>query len=127
MSAREAWRQFHAGAGYWLLQGIGWWVVEERKLGAIGGVGLFRRELAPDIEMGWSIYRQFWNRGYATEAARAALDFAVSTLRASRVIAHMAKSNIASARVATKIGMRGPREAQLYGEAALLYVFERHL
>jgi len=63
----------------------------------------------------------------SSEAARAALEFAVNTLGADRVIAHVAKSNAASARVATKIGMRGRGEAEFYGETALLYVFERGL
>jgi RimJ/RimL family protein N-acetyltransferase len=124
MDARDAWRRFHTAAGYWLLQGMGWWMVEEKQFGAIGSVGVFRRELAADIEIGWSIYRQHWNRGYATEAARAALEFAVSTLRAERVVAYMAKNNVASARVATKIGMNGRGEADFYGEPAMVYVFE---
>jgi RimJ/RimL family protein N-acetyltransferase len=125
MDAREAWRRFHAAAGHWLLQGMGWWSVEEKELGAIGHVGVFRRELGPDIEMGWSIYRQHWNNGYAWEAARAALEYAVSALGADRVVAYIAQENAASVRVATKIGMRLQGEVQWYGEPGWRYVFER--
>ena len=124
-STREAWRRFHAAAGSWLLHGMGWWIVEANELGGVGVVGVFRRETGPDIEMGWSIYRRHWNKGFASEAARAALDFAVETLAADRVIAYVAKENRASMRVATKIGMLFQGEAAFYGDPSSLYVFER--
>jgi RimJ/RimL family protein N-acetyltransferase len=124
LDARQAWRWLHAAAGHWLLQGMGWWVLEEKDLGAVGMVGVFRRELGPNIEMGWSIYRPHWNKGYASEAARPALDFARTALGADRVIAHVAPSNFPSARVATKIGMHLQGEVPFYGEQALLFAVE---
>jgi RimJ/RimL family protein N-acetyltransferase len=125
VDAREAWRRFHGAAGHWLLQGMGWWVVEERAGGAVGMVGVFRRERGPDIEMGWSIYRAHWNKGYASEAAGAALRFAVDSRGAERVIAHIDRSNVASSRVAAKIGMHLVGEAAFYTDTAHLYAFER--
>ena len=125
MSEREAWQRFHAAAGHWLLQGMGWWVVEEKELGAVGQVGVFRRELGPDIEIGWSIYRHHWNKGYASEAALATLEYAMSALGAERVVAYVAKGNAASMRVASKIGMHRQGEAVFYGEPNWLDVFER--
>jgi RimJ/RimL family protein N-acetyltransferase len=104
---------------------MGWWVVEEKELGAVGLVGVFRRECSADIEMGWSIYPQHWNKGYASEAARAARDFAVGALGADRLVAHIAKQNAASVRVALKIGMHLEGEASFYGELDWLYAFER--
>ena len=92
--------------------------------GAIGSVVVFRREPGVYIEIGWTIYRRHWNHGYATEAARAALEFAIGTHGADRVVAYTARGNVASARVATKIGMRGRGEADFYGEVAWLYVYE---
>ncbi len=123
LSRRDAWLRFMAMAGHWLLQGLGWWTVEERTHGAVGAVGVFQRETGPSVEIGWAIYRDHWGKGYATEAARAALDFAVTKRGARRVIAHIAKLNHASAAVATKIGMRCEGEADFYGEADLLYAF----
>jgi RimJ/RimL family protein N-acetyltransferase len=123
--ARDTWRRFLAMAGHWPVLGMGWWVVEERDLAVpIGAVGVFRREANPQIEIGWAIHRAYWKRGYASEAARAALDFATGTLGARRVIAHIAKDNEASIRVATKLGMRREGEVDFYGETDWLYVFE---
>ncbi len=57
-----------------------------------------------------------------SEAAAAALDFALGTFGADRVNACMSRSNLASARVATKIGMQFQGETDFYGESSWLYV-----
>jgi RimJ/RimL family protein N-acetyltransferase len=123
--ARESWRRFLAMAGHWPVLGMGWWVVEERELGfPVGAVGVFRRETSPELEIGWAIHRAYWGRGYASEAAPAALDFAKSRLSARRVVAYIAKANAASLRVATKVGMKQEAEVDFYGETHWRYVFE---
>jgi RimJ/RimL family protein N-acetyltransferase len=60
-------------------------------------------------EIGWVISPKHQGRGYATEAARALMDFAFRTLRCHRVIATCQPENVASWRVMEKLGMR--REA----------------
>lgn len=78
----------------------------------IGSVGLYtmNREIR-EWEIGWGIREGYWNRGIASEAARAMLDFARRTLNAHRVAAFCHVDNAASARVMEKIGMT--REGQL--------------
>ena len=70
---REAWRHFIGLSGTWLLHGTGWWMVEEPTLGAVGTVGVFQRDDAASLEIGWSIDRPHWGKGFASEAAQAAL------------------------------------------------------
>jgi len=60
-------------------------------------------------EIGWAISSVHQGRGYATEAARALMDFAFSTLRCHRMVATCQPENVASWRVMEKLGMR--REA----------------
>lgn len=116
-----SWRGFLSGLGGWVLHGAGWWAVEEPELGAaIGWVGVFRREV-PDLEIGWRIYRAHWGKGYASEAAKAALIFTKEKLAGERVIAHIAKGNTASIRVAEKIGMRLEGECDFLGQRDWLY------
>ncbi len=57
-------------------------------------------------EIGWTVDPQFWGRGYATEAARAMLDFAFGALDAHRVVAFCNANNRASERVMEKLGMQ---------------------
>jgi RimJ/RimL family protein N-acetyltransferase len=106
LSRREAWRRFLVAAGTWVALGTGWWCIEVPELGPVGMVGVFRRETGPDLEIGWSIDRPFWGRGYATEAADAALRYAMTERGAARVIAMIAPDNVRSQAVALKIGMR---------------------
>lgn len=117
-----SWRAFLGGSGGWVLHGLGWWAVEEvESRASIGSVGVFRREV-PNLEIGWRIYRASWGRGYAPEAARAALEFAKDNCAGERVIAHISKGNGASIRVAEKIGMRLEGEVDFMGEMDWLYV-----
>jgi RimJ/RimL family protein N-acetyltransferase len=121
---REAWRRFLVGAGSWVVQGMGWWTLEGEAGETVGTVGVFRRESSPEVEVGWMIYRAFWGRGYATEAAGAAMDWAVRARGVSAIIAHVDHGNEASARVAEKLGMRLVGNVDFYGTELKRYAWE---
>jgi len=57
-------------------------------------------------EIGWTLHPQVWGNGYASEAARALLDYAFTQLNAHRVVAFCHAENAASCRVMEKIGMK---------------------
>ena len=81
MTRSEAWRSMAMVVGHWQLRGFGLWAVEERRAGClVGRVGCWRPEGWPGLEIAWTLRRAFWGQGYATEAARAALDVAFSQL-----------------------------------------------
>jgi len=124
---RAAWRMLTSSVGVWLLTGGGWWAVEERATGAlVGTVGAFFRETAPDqVELGWTVVRAFWGRGIASEAATAAARYAFETQRAPSVHAYIDPKNVASVRVAERIGMHYEGEADFYGEPTGLYQLVR--
>jgi RimJ/RimL family protein N-acetyltransferase len=63
-----------------------------------------------EIELGWTLARDAWGRGYATEAARAARDWAFTELRPPRLISMIFPANERSQRVATRIGAHFERE-----------------
>lgn len=94
----------------WRTRGFGLWAVEERAGGAfVGFAGLavpwFLPAVLPAVEVGWRLARGAWGRGYATEAATAALDHAFATLELREVIATIFPDNTRSIRVAEKLGM----------------------
>ena len=64
-----------------------------------------------ELEIGYRVLRAYWNQGLATEGAVACRDYVFEKLRRDRVISWMCPKNIASRRVAEKIGMRLEKEA----------------
>lgn len=79
--------------------------IEERASGALAGVIGLIPEPHDQAEFGYWIGRPFWNRGYATEAAGAVIDYAFATLGLNRVEAMHFTRNPASGRVMEKCGM----------------------
>jgi RimJ/RimL family protein N-acetyltransferase len=71
-----------------------------------GAVGLDISEAHSHAELGYWIGVPFWGKGYTTEAAGAAAQFAFETLQLHRICAHHFTGNTASKRVLEKIGMR---------------------
>jgi RimJ/RimL family protein N-acetyltransferase len=123
---RGARRIFQAAAGSWVLQGAGWWSVENRETGeVVGDVGTFLRETCPDYEIGWTLYRRFWGQGFASEAAKAALAFTFESHRAKRVIAHIKAENTASVAVGQRLGMTYESDVDFFGEPIGRYAIER--
>lgn len=88
--------------------GHGLWAVllkESNEL--IGDCGCTLQEVEGkyQVEVGYHVRRDLWGRGYATEAARACMEYAFNTLHAKRVISMIRPPNIASRRVAEKNGL----------------------
>lgn len=99
------WRVLATEIGHWPLRGFGRWAVEERATGALAGiVGLWFPEGFPENELGWDLMDGFEGKGYATEAARAARDYAYDQLGWRTLISLVADGNDASARVAARLG-----------------------
>ena len=91
-------------------RGYGLWAVEERETGeVIGYCGLSSLpdvNGVPEIEIGYRLARRHWGLGYATESALAVRDVAFDCLKLERLIALIDPLNVASIRVAEKLGMQ---------------------
>jgi len=86
------------------------WATErlcDRRL--IGWIGLHKIgsdfPFGPALEVGWRLGRSFWGQGYATEGARAALNYAFDVLNAPRVFAFTAAANTRSEAVMRRVGL----------------------
>jgi RimJ/RimL family protein N-acetyltransferase len=107
--------------------GYGFWVVESRStMKFLGYCGI--RPLAlrgvPETEIGWHVTKECWNQGFATEAAVGVRDAAFARFSQTRLIALVAPSNLASRRVAAKIGMREEDVVEIDHERYQTYVGE---
>jgi ribosomal-protein-alanine N-acetyltransferase len=101
-------------------------VVQQEDGRVVGTCGLFPVEwVGPEVEVAYHFAREVWNRGYATEAARAWVRAAFDQLDLERVVALAYPANRASTRVMEKIGMRFDREVDKYGESLVQYAIER--
>ena len=124
-SRAGSWQGLATAAGMWALRGCGLFSAVERDTGAwVGRVGPWIPEGALGTEVGWAISRPAWGKGYATEAAAAAIDWAFEALAWTEVIHCIDRENTASIAVARRLGsawMRSDREAdgkpvEVYGQ-----------
>src|SRR5437764_4192231 len=122
MARPMAWRNLAMMVGHWSLRGYGLWAAQERASGAlVGRVGFWNPEGWPGFELGWTLRRSCWGRGYATEGARAALRVAFTRLGQPHVISLIHPGNAASIRLAGRLGERLVGSAEVMGTSALVY------
>jgi RimJ/RimL family protein N-acetyltransferase len=101
------WRSIMTMIGAWHSQGFAMFSVIEKATGRwIGRVGPWMPEGWPGSEIGWAIVRDCWDRGYATESAVAATNWAFDHLGWTQIIHSIAPENTASQGVARKLGSR---------------------
>lgn len=100
---------------------------EENRL--IGYCGFFRQVVdeITEIEIGYRLHPAYWNRGLATEAARAVRDYGFDVLELERVISLIHPDNHASRRVAEKVGMRLAKETTFRGFPTLVFSHRREV
>ena len=100
-----AWCGFSGVVGAWMLLGFSMFSVFERSSGRwIGRVGPHKPVDWPGTEVGWGLVRDAWGKGYAVEAAEAAMDYAVDRLGWTDIIHCIDKDNLPSQAVAQRLG-----------------------
>jgi RimJ/RimL family protein N-acetyltransferase len=120
------WRNAAIMAGHWALHGVGMFVVEEKQTGRFAGrVGPWSPRGWPGFEVGWGISSEFRGKGYAVEAARAAIDWSFATFEIDQIIHCIDRENTASQAVARRLGAEKGREIDLFGHAADAWMTRR--
>ena len=103
-------------------QGFSSWAVVGRQTGQpIGDAGFGIFEPTGEVELGYTLARDSWGQGYATEAARACLEAGLEQLAAPRIIAVVDAENEPSLRVPERIGMRKVETIQAHGRPHVLF------
>jgi RimJ/RimL family protein N-acetyltransferase len=126
LTRAESWRNMAFVLGHWQLRGFGLWAVEERDTGLlVGRAGCWRPEGWPGFEIGWTLRRAFWDRGYATEAGRMALDQAFCTYGQTHVVSLIHPRNSRSIRVASRLGMGREGIGEVLGNEVVIYAIDR--
>lgn len=126
LTRAESWRSMAFLVGHWHLLGYGHWVVEEKASGQfIGRLGFLNPEGWPGFEIGWTLGREHWGKGYATEGARRALHYAFTELDKDHVISLIHPENQGSIRVAERLGERPEGKTEVMGIEVVIYGIDR--
>ena len=122
----QVWRHMAFLVGHWHLLGYGHWVVEEKATGDfVGRIGFMNPDGWPAFEIGWTLGRQFWGKGYATEGGRKALEYAFNELDMDHVISLIHPDNLGSIRVAERLGEKLEGQTELVGIRLQIYGIDR--
>ena len=119
---QESWRAVAGWIGHWALRGYGQWAIEDRASGVfIGRAGIINPADWPGPEVGYLLGRTWWGRGYATEAARSAMDWGFREIGFAELLSLIDPANRASIAVATRLGESLRGETDVMGNRVLVY------
>jgi ribosomal-protein-alanine N-acetyltransferase len=106
--------------------GFGLWHASRKDGVPVGMCGLLKRDILPDVDVGYAFFPEFWGQGYAHEAAAATLRHGAQKFGLTRVVGVVSEGNAGSIRVLEKLGMsfermfsmrEGEPEARIYGRS----------
>ena len=126
MPPMEVWRQMATFMGHWYFRGYGIWAVEEKQTGRmVGRIGFMNPAGWPGFELGWTLGRDSWGKGYATEGAARALEYAFTEMNRDHVISLIAPENLGSIKVAERLGEQVEGETEVLGRRVFIYGISR--
>jgi ribosomal-protein-alanine N-acetyltransferase len=121
-SPTEAWRSLAVFIGHREIRGFSHWALVEKATGRfVGRAGPWQPHGLPGLGVGWCLAREHWGKGYATEAARASLNYCMRELCAQEVISLILPGNSRSIAVAKRIGHRHLRDTQYRGRTVHVF------
>ena len=90
--------------------------------------GTFGADFTPAVEVGWRLGSQYWGRGFATEGAKASLDYGFNKCNLDEIVSFTVPKNIRSIRVMEKIGLRRDQKGDFaHPKLALEHPLSKHV
>jgi len=118
----ESWRTMATMIGHWQIRGYGPYAVEDKLTGIVmGPVGLWYPNDWPEPEIKWALSRDYWGRGYASEAARAVKKIAANSMPETSLISLIFSENKASIKLAEALGAKFEKEIEFRGLVAHIF------
>ena len=114
---------------HWGTYGFGSWILREADGDRLVGRAILRHlflEGSDEVEVGYSLFPEFWGRGLATEIARACMSFGREVLKLPSIVALTLPANARSQRVLRKVGLEYQREVTHDGTLHMLFRSGQH-
>ena len=118
----DSWRAMASMIGHWQLRGYGPYAMEDKESKKIIGIaGFWYPNDWPELEIKWALIRQYWGKGYASEAARAIQETAVKHIPEIPLISFIHSENIASIKLALTVNAIFEKEVEFRGGNWYIY------
>ena len=93
------------------LNGFGRWTVIEKSTNKVlGWCGLKYDQNLDETDIGFRFFEEYWNKGFATESAKASINYGFETLKLKTIVGRAMSENLASIKVLEKIGLSFEKE-----------------
>ncbi len=96
-------------------------VIDKATLKFIGWCGLKYSQEKNEYDIGFRFFKNYWNKGFATETAKKCLEYGLDELKIDKIIGRAMKENIGSIKVLEKIGMKFKENFDFEGQSGVLY------
>lgn len=104
-----------------------WAVINKSNHEFLGWCGLKYDEKLNETDIGFRFFEHFWNLGFATESAKACIDYGFVKLNLKTIIGRAMKENSASVKVLEKIGLQYVRDFNFNGHDGVIYSIENKI
>jgi RimJ/RimL family protein N-acetyltransferase len=105
--------------------GFGRWAVLNKSTDEfLGWCGLKYDKYLDETDIGFRFFENFWNQGFATESAKACIDYGFEKLQLTTIIGRAMKENAASIKVLEKIGLHYAKDFDFDGQEGVIYKIE---
>ncbi len=106
--------------------GVGRWAVIHKETNDfLGWCGLKFTPKSNEYDIGFRFFKKYWNQGYATETAKACIEYGLHTLQLKTIVGRAMKANIASVKVLEKIGLSYERDFDFDGNLGVVYTSKK--
>ena len=102
-----------------------WAVIDKSNGGFLGWCGLKYSKDADETDIGFRFFEHYWNKGYATESARACLTYGFQKLELKTIVGRAMADNIASVKVLEKLGLVFEKEFDFDGHRGVAYRIDK--
>jgi len=118
-------REFLENYSDYQRNGYGRWAVINKSTNQfLGWCGLKYDEDLDETDIGFRFFEHFWNQGFATESAKACIDYGFNELHLKTIVGRAMKENMASIKVLEKIGLKFEKVFDFDGQEGIVYKIE---